>query len=97
MSREDEIIQKTVDVLTKSLHPSRIVLFGSRAKGTAHHGSDFDFALDMSRPAASINRHIQEKIEQFSGLYGVDLIFLNDVSQDFREIVLTTGKTVYEQ
>ena len=97
MSREEEIVQKTIDVLKQQLNHPRIILFGSRAKGTAHHGSDFDFALDMSKPDSLLNRRVCDNIEIFSGLYGVDLIFLDDVNPKFKKLVLTTGKIVYER
>lgn len=97
MSREEEIVQKTIDILKQQLNPRRIILFGSRAKGTAHHGSDFDFALDMSKPDSLLCRRVWDHIEIFSGLYGIDLIFLDDVNPPFKELVLTTGKVVYER
>ena len=97
MSREEEIIQRTIDVLKQQLNPPRIILFGSRAKGTARHGSDFDFALDIPRPESSLYRRLWDHIEAFSGLYGIDLVFLGDVNPEFKELVLRTGKIIYER
>ena len=97
MSREEEIVQKTINVLKERLNPPRIILFGSRAKGTARYGSDFDFALEMPKPDALLCRRIWDDIEVYSGLYGIDLVFLEDVGKDFKKLVLNTGKIVYER
>jgi uncharacterized protein len=94
--RENEIIQKSIDILRKYLHPSKIIFFGSRAKGAASHGSDFDFAVDIQKPDQHTQRTIAAQLEKIAGLYKVDVIFLKSVDADFKKIVLKTGKIVYE-
>ena len=86
-----------MDVLKKSLKPSKIIIFGSRAKGDNKKHSDFDFAVDCSRPSIQVEREIDEQIEKFSGLYGVDIVYLGSVDKDFRKIVLKTGRLIYEK
>ena len=41
----DPILNEIVSRLSKEFHPSRIFLFGSRAKGTARPDSDYDLLL----------------------------------------------------
>lgn len=94
-SRQNEIIQAVIDIFKKSLKPSKIILFGSRAKKNNRKHSDFDFALDCDRPTLSIERKINEKIEKISGLYKVDIIYLGSVDKEFKKIVLKTGKIIY--
>lgn len=96
-ARYNEIIHKIVEILKRFLEPSRIILFGSRAKGKNSRHSDFDFALTCSRPPISIERKIKEEIEKVSGLYKVDVVYLDSVEEDFRKIILNTGKVVYER
>ena len=95
--RENEILREVVKILKTELKPSRIILFGSRAKGKSRKSSDFDLAVDRKRPSFNLERKIEERIEAMSGLYGVDVVYLNSVDKDFREIVLETGKVVYEK
>jgi predicted nucleotidyltransferase len=96
-ARETEIIRKTTDVIRNRIKPHRIILFGSRAKGNARHGSDFDFAVDAPRPDGNTRRMIEGDIERFSGLYEVDVVYLPNVEDGFRQLVLSTGKVIYEQ
>jgi predicted nucleotidyltransferase len=95
--RERDIIQKTVDVLCRNLHPDEIWLFGSRAKGTAVKGADFDFAVSGACPDATMSRKIAEELEDCLGLHLADIVYLGSVKEDFREIVYTTGRKVYER
>ncbi|MBI9071947.1 MAG: nucleotidyltransferase domain-containing protein [Melioribacteraceae bacterium] len=60
-------------------------LFGSRAKGTSRYSSDFDIAVDFSDlEIGSLNRL-------------KDIIDINRVDADFKEIILNTGKLIYEK
>lgn len=93
--RETQILKNSLSILRKELDPKRIVLFGSRAKGVAGKGSDFDLAVDCREPNSSMTRYLRDKLEEKSGLYHIDLVFLPSVSRDFRNLILHTGKIVY--
>lgn len=95
--REKQVLTSVVEVLKKRLEPNKIILFGSRAKGTSHHGSDFDLAVDTDRPDLPAQRRLREDIEGVAGLYGVDVVYLNSVDDDFKALIFKTGKTVYER
>ncbi len=95
--REQEILQKSVQFLAKELSPSHIYLFGSRAKESDREGSDFDFALDCPTPSSDKLRALKDQLDKLAGLYSVDIVFLNDVDPEFRQLILTTGRLVYEQ
>ena len=43
----DALIATMVDRIVGRFHPSRVVLFGSHARGTAHDGSDVDLLVVM--------------------------------------------------
>ncbi|ODS31635.1 MAG: hypothetical protein SCARUB_03241 [Candidatus Scalindua rubra] len=40
---------------------------------------------------------MKEDIEGVSGLYNVDVVFLQSVDKVFRDIVLKTGRIIYER
>ena len=96
-SREVQIISDVVKILIKHLHPARVILFGSRAKGTAREGSDFDLAVDLPRPDLTSERKVSEEIEGIAGLYKVDIIYLKEVDEDFKRLIDKTGVGVYER
>ncbi|MBI4332815.1 MAG: nucleotidyltransferase substrate binding protein [Chloroflexi bacterium] len=96
-AREQKVLDAVIEILKERLRPNRIILFGSRAKGTSHAGSDFDLAVDVARPGLTLRRQIMEAIGDASGLYSVDVVYLNSVDEDFKNLVLKTGRTVYER
>jgi predicted nucleotidyltransferase len=95
--REQEILAHSVKVLRERLDPARIILFGSRAKGTSRPRADFDLAVDGERPDSRMERLIVDEIERKAGLYKVDVVYLCTVDERFRAIVLATGKPIYER
>lgn len=96
-AREREILTKTLDIFKKLLAPPKVILFGSRAKGKFKKYSDFDFAIDMKRPALKIQRILNEEMEKYSGLYTIDIAYLKSVDANFKNIVIDTGKIIYEK
>ncbi|MGE5797872.1 MAG: nucleotidyltransferase domain-containing protein, partial [Ignavibacteria bacterium] len=73
-----------------------IILFGSRAKGINRNTSDFDVAVDLNEPDNKIKRRLNEKLDRIRGLYKVDLVFLNNLEDEFKSLILKTGKVIYE-
>lgn len=43
--RNDEFLEKIVDVLKSEFRPTRLFLYGSRAQGTHRPDSDYDFVM----------------------------------------------------
>ena len=80
----------------KKYNPKTIILFGSRARGDYKKNSDIDIAVDLDLSFRE-KRKIKEKIDIISGIYSVDLIFLNDVEDDFRDKILKEGEILYDK
>ena len=95
--REEEILSKIVSLLKEDLKPRMILLFGSRAGEKYNPGSDFDIALDGKKVDVREMRELKEKLEEITGLYKVDIIFLESVDKEFRDIILRRGKILYER
>jgi uncharacterized protein len=95
--REEIIMIETLGILKRYINPGRIVLFGSRAKGTNTLGSDFDFAVDTKKPQLKIIRKITEEIDKMCGLYSIDIVYLKSVDDGFKNLILKQGKVVYER
>jgi len=96
-TRENEVLQKAIDILKENLNPGKIILFGSRAKGKPKKNADFDLAVDTIKPEIRTRRIISEKIDNKTGLYSFDIVYLNSVDKNFKDLVLKTGKIVYER
>lgn len=95
--RSMEILTGVADIIVRNLNPSRIFLFGSRAKKMNGKHADFDFAVDGAPPSVAIQRSINDEVESIAGLYKVDIVYLQSVDKEFRDIILKTGRVVYEK
>jgi len=95
--REKEVLEKIVSLLKESLNPGLIVLFGSRAGEKHSAGSDFDIAVDCNKIDVREMRELKEKLKEISGLYKVDIIFLESVDREFKDIIIRRGKILYER
>lgn len=81
---------------------AKVWVFGSRAKGKAHRGSDLDLAIDANRPLTSKEKSQLENAFYESNLpYKVDIVDMQNVSDSFRpyiekeQIVLDWEKKTY--
>jgi predicted nucleotidyltransferase len=95
--KERDILDKTVAILRDSLSPDRIYLFGSRNRKRHPRGADFDIAVDHPQPQLRQARKILESIDECVGLHKVDVVYLPEVDDDFRAIILETGRLIYEK
>jgi predicted nucleotidyltransferase len=96
-SREQEILDKAVAILRAALSPRRILLFGSRARNHHSPGADFDIAVDHPQPQFRQARRVLESVNQCAGLYKIDVVYLPDVDEDFRAMILETARVIYEE
>lgn len=89
MSAEDVI--EEVAKLCKLFHAKEVILYGSRAKGTARERSDIDIAVTGVDDFDGLT----EKVEELPTLYSVDLVnidtcrnqlLLEDIRQYGRKI-----------
>ena len=100
-----EILDEVVDRLVNGLHPERIYLFGSQARGQAGEGSDLDLLVVV--PESDLPRHKREA-QSYDLLWGitqpVGVIVLTREEFDRTSRVKTSlastarsqGKVVYE-
>lgn len=85
MDKIEKIINNLVYVLVEKLQPEKILLFGSRAKGENKPYSDIDLAVELNQNIDfRLKRKIKELIEDISGMYSVDIVYLNECSENFK-------------
>ena len=90
-------LNNIIKILVDELNPDRLILFGSRGKGKAFTNSDYDIAVDTRKIEFRKKRILKEKLEDILGLHKLDLVFINEVEKKFKEIILKTGRVVYER
>ncbi|MCL4512548.1 MAG: nucleotidyltransferase domain-containing protein [Candidatus Eremiobacteraeota bacterium] len=87
-----------LSLLADETAAKKIILFGSRASGSASSGSDIDLGVEGGKPLSfREKRKLKEALEERSGLYSVDLVFLEEASKEFQEIIHKTGVVLYDK
>lgn len=73
----------------------RLILYGSRARGTQHSGSDFDLAIEAPGLEPSQWSQLSLEIDDLPLVYPIDLVWLErTASERLRRRILEEGKTV---
>ncbi len=76
---------------------SRIILFGSRARGDHNARSDIDLAIDASNLTESEWIAILNVLEETPTLLKIDTVRYNEVSDDLRTQIDQQGIIIYER
>ena len=88
---DNKYLNQLKDIVLTELadEPVQVLLFGSRARGDFHAGSDVDIGLIPRRQINPFKFSIlKEKIEDSSIPYKVDIVNLSEVSDEFLEHAL---------
>lgn len=89
----DEGIVRTIVLRALDGVPVRVFLFGSRARGDARRGADFDIALLGEGPLpAQLLAQIRDELEESVVTVPVDLVDLGEAPASLREAVLREGR-----
>jgi len=86
-----------LNLIVNVYNPKKVILFGSRGKDINSFNSDYDIAVDSRKISFRTKRRTLEKIDESIGLHKIDLVYLNEVEAAFRNIILKTGKIIYER
>ena len=90
----NQIIEIILNELGENIHFA-LYLFGSRAKNEAVEGADIDLAISCPQLNESTYRKIKQEIENMRTLYSIDLIHLEAVDPDFKELILADARKLY--
>ena len=94
---EDKVISEIVSTISAYLHPKRILLFGSRARGRGKRYSDFDVALEGVAMTHRWERELKDALDARLGIFSVDLINRDKVDREFKVLIREGGRVIYEQ
>jgi len=109
LSKKEDIEGKFINKIV-SLFPdqiTRVILFGSRAKGVQKPGSDYDFLIVLKEKDRKIIDDIYNVVMDFLTQYCVDISLKINNEKDFRHSasfptpfiasILKTGKELWSQ
>lgn len=109
MRQGESLLQEIVSVTVKAVHPQRIVLFGSRARGDQRPDSDLDLLIVEKSPFSPEHRRQDELRLIRQALWDVPvpidlLLFSEEEVEQWRESpnhvigqCLSEGVTLYER
>lgn len=75
---DNNIIDELCSIFKEHPNIEEVLIFGSRAKGTYHYGSDIDLALKGQNITYNQILDLYIKIDDLGLLYNVDLLSYND-------------------
>ena len=90
---KNAIIHQVKEIILKHAKPTRIYLYGSRATGEAHEGSDIDMAYDDEQ--FKDHYAIEEEVKNINTLIGIDVKNIARTEDRFKNRVKSTGKVLY--
>ena len=87
---QEEILGRIIEICKKN-QVKEVILFGSRAKGTAHEKSDFDIAVSGVKDIEDL----REQIEEIPTLYSFDIVDLDECkNQLLKEDIALYGRKI---
>ena len=105
----EEVLPRIVQKIVDLVHPEKIVLFGSRARGTAKETSDLDLLVIESEPFGPGRSKFEElgRLYENLGGFGIAkdiLLYSHDEVEEWRASInhviaraLREGKVLYER
>lgn len=91
------VVQEIARSIVQEVHPQRVILFGSRARGDAADRSDYDIAVEGKNIRFDQWDHLLEKMEnQYLTLLPIDLVRLEEASPPLKKRILTEGIVLYD-
>ncbi|MBI5637236.1 MAG: nucleotidyltransferase domain-containing protein [Nitrospinae bacterium] len=93
----DALVERVTRKIAEAIHPDKIILFGSRARGTATEESDIDLVVIYS--GQKTKREVELEIEDlfFPRDFSMDVIVMTpDHLERYKKIANTLAREVAE-
>ena len=91
-------LKAIVNVFKKFQELKSVVIFGSRAMGTYHSGSDIDLAVFGPELNLSLNSKILTDLDALNLPYKIDLCFYTSLQNvELKEHIVRVGRIIYPE
>ena len=95
---KEETIETIIAILSNEPRVEKVLLFGSRAKGTYKDGSDIDLCLEGANLDLSALSPLEEKLDDLLLPWKIDLVAFDLISnQEMRDHIRRVGIPLYER
>lgn len=98
LERKDPLVEKVVNRISEFVHPQRIILFGSRARGDMHPDSDIDLLIIYKGPIPKRDLKLQIRDLFADQDFSMDLFVLTPEEYEWqKEVVSTLGRVAHRE
>lgn len=87
---DEKYINFLKKIISCYLDDYKLYMFGSRVNGNARKYSDIDIAIKSNKLTSSIKSQIELDFENSTLPYEVDVVDLNTISDDFKNLIKNT-------
>ena len=92
----NNITQAYKDLILKAINyhftNAKVILFGSRARGTNQPGSDIDLAIDIGAPIKLYEMSRTRKtLENIPLALNIDIVDMHNIPDELRQIIIKEG------
>jgi predicted nucleotidyltransferase len=93
------VIERLRSVLEADRRLAYAILFGSRGRGSAHHGSDSDVAIGLARGATLSAADVGDLVSRLETATGgpVDVVLLDEAGPGLAYRVFRDGRVIFER
>lgn len=94
----DQVIERIQSVFARYPQITRVVLYGSRAKGNFRDGSDIDLTIEGADVTLSMMLAIENELDDLLLPYKIDLSLRHQIEDpDVMDHIARVGLVFYEQ
>lgn len=89
---EKKVYKNLISYFQSNIDIERVIIFGSRAKGTENVNSDIDLCIGYIGKSKGT---IVEEINDVIGIYSCDIVFLDSLNENIKKQIDRDGIEIY--
>ncbi|MGL5354493.1 MAG: nucleotidyltransferase domain-containing protein [Clostridium sp.] len=90
----EKVYSNLIRYFKNSNEINKVIIFGSRAKGTAKTNSDIDFCIECLE---NYKGTIASEIDDIIGIYSCDIVFIGSLNNEIENQINRDGIVIYEK
>ena len=91
---DKKVYKSLINYFLNNNNIEKVIIFGSRAKGTENINSDIDLCVGYIGKSKGT---IVEEINDVIGIYSCDIVFLNSLNENIEKQIVRDGIEIYSK
>ncbi len=98
LTNQREVLDGLKKFIVQTIHPEKIILFGSRARGDAGDRSDIDLAIETQKTSSwTWSKFVLDLKEQNQTLLPIDVVRLEKAKPSLKRMIEKEGIFLYKR